>query len=249
MEKLRQEIKKPKLEKLITKLERLDTYQWKLEAGTHGLEFTADINGLIISVKPCLERRPPISGGDLIYHSLVIQNREGNTRIEYSSSKKKSTEEKEIKKFYDSLWASLKENRDKEFAQLLNEFLSSQTDKKQDYTANQKPDLGIVIRALEKIDDSKWNYELGDLGPRFTTKVNGLVFEVRKHFESIGLIKDTFYHALVIKNTEGSIRIKYPNNKTIGKEEIKKVYEHLYKNLIDTKHNEFTRMIDEMLSD
>lgn len=103
MEKLRQEIKKPKLEKLITKLERLDTYQWKLEAGTHGLEFTADINGLIISVKPCLERRPPISGGDLIYHSLVIQNREGNTRIEYSSSKKKSVEEKELCRLYNNL--------------------------------------------------------------------------------------------------------------------------------------------------
>lgn len=244
-------IKKPGLKKVIERLERLEPYQWKLDMGDHGPEFTTAISGLTISVKPCLARRPPISGGNLIYHSLTIQNREGNIRVEYYSIKKKNTEEKEIKHLYDQIWLPLEENRNRELIHSIIELFSEQKSEKQNYKTTEIPELDKVISKLEKVDSSKWDYEIECFGwPKFRVKTDGLLFEIEKRVESIGLINDKYYHTLSIKTMDGSIGLKYPykTTNTIEKEKIKNFYKNLYE-IIKDKHKEFSHKLEEFLSD
>lgn len=114
-------MKKPELEKVLAKLEQLDTNQWKMHEGYYGPEFTMETNGLTFRLSIDKDVRIHKS---IYYHELTIENREGNTQITYADTKKDSFEEREISRFYEKLRMSLKKEGYTKFTELLNTFLS-----------------------------------------------------------------------------------------------------------------------------
>lgn len=112
-------MKEPELEKVIKKLESLDIRQWTgHETGGY---FTTEVNGLTFSLSKKEDYR---TFGSVVYHKLVIKNREGNIQIEYANSKKDSPEEIGITTLYESLRCLLEKDRDAKFEELINNFLS-----------------------------------------------------------------------------------------------------------------------------
>lgn len=114
-------MEKPPLEKVLEKLEKLDTQRWEWKHGYLGPAFTTRIGDL----KFYLEKRKKYGAfADKFYYALTIQNIDGSVEIEYFNIEKQSVEEKELSRLHTKLYSTLKGIREKRFEESIDEFLS-----------------------------------------------------------------------------------------------------------------------------
>lgn len=116
-------MEKPELEKILKKLEKLDLHRWEWKGQYYGPAFIARMGYLTFYLSKEKDHFVSVWKDDKICHFLTIENEDKSIKIVYSY-RSKSTEEIEIKNFYEKLRSALKESREKRFEQSLNEFLS-----------------------------------------------------------------------------------------------------------------------------
>jgi len=103
-------MEKPKLEKIIKRLERLDIREWKREYYDYGMQLVARTNGLIIQL---------YDKGD---YQIKIMSDYGHKEVSYKHVSK--TEKDMLKKFCEKIAKSYEELREKELQERLDRFLS-----------------------------------------------------------------------------------------------------------------------------
>lgn len=188
-------MEKPELEKVIEKLEKLDTREW--EVSSYNLKkpvLTAKTNELTFYTK-IYEKFDILL--DKICHSIVIQDGNQKVFIEYEEE---DTKNGKINKFYEKLCKNLEKLKEDEFSRRIQDIIYS--------SGHEKKDVEKIIEKLETIDSKEWETDLNfkenkrkPRRPDFILNLYGLRFSLKR--------KILGSYILEIKNPEGNAKQTY----------------------------------------
>lgn len=232
-------MEKSLIERIIEKLEEIDTHGWEFKKTYPESALTTRTNGFVFFIEPHTESGFIL---DKTYYFIRVEDEENNMCMTYPKEHEKNKGQEKIKQFYEKIYKSLTSYKEKELSEKFCSLLL--------VSGIKNLDLEKITQMLEKVNLDEWkissyfndkyNY------PGFTVNFNGLKFYIIKCRDILN------HYRLEIEDIERDAKICY-HGKIIQnykqKRLISRLYGKLYKNLKEGKEEKFQKKLDEFLTE